>query len=393
MYTVLLAINLSTIFLSLTILFFHRKRIFTVFFLSSFLILLTVIVIIRSIIFFDNSDWLVAIVFTNFTPLYYLIGPFIYFHIRLYLVGKYKFQKRDLIHFIPSILQFINVFPYIISPFAHKLDVANNLQTNVLIIQNIDINTVFPYQVTGFFPPIFILGYGLYCIYRLVTNYALGLEQKVKKLRFNSMSHGWLIYLCIVMILISSANLILTYNLGFISDQVQIKPFALIQSILLVSIPVSLILTPQVLYGIPVNKKKLSNFKPSEVFNSLSAVQSVDVDSLLDRIHDVMDREKPFLSRDFSFDDLVTILNVPKNQVYFCLNEEMNMKFTDLRSHYRVEHAKKMLLEMEKRNITIEAIGIESGFPTRSSFYRAFKAETGITPTEFVEGKFPDFEP
>jgi AraC-like DNA-binding protein len=308
------------------------------------------------------------------------------------LVAKYKFYKRDLIHFIPALLQLINVFPYIISPFAYKLEVANIIQTNILIIRNIDINTVFSYQITGFFPPIFILGYGLYCIYILVTNYALGLEKKVKKLRFNSISHGWLIYLCILMILISSANLILTYNLGFISDQIQIKPFALIQSILLVSIPISLVLTPQVLYGISVNKTKPSNFKTNEAFNSLSAVQGVDFDSLLNRIYDVMDREKPYLSRSFSFEDLVSILGVPKNQVYLCLNEEMNIKFTDLRSHYRVEHAKKILLDMEKRNITIEAIGIESGFPTRSSFYRAFKAETGITPKEFVEGRFSDFE-
>jgi AraC-like DNA-binding protein len=392
MYTVLLAINLSTIFLSMTILFFQRKRIFTVFFLSSFLILLTFIVIVRSIIFYDNPDWLVAIVFTNFTPLYYLIGPFIYFHIRSYLAGYYKFQKRDLIHFIPSTLQLINVFPYIISPFAYKMNVANNIQTNILIIRNIEINTVFPYQLMGFFPPIFILVYGLYCVYTLVTNYTLGLNQKVKKMKFDSISYGWLIYLCFVMILISSANLILTYNLGFISDQVQIKPFILIQSILLVSIPVSLILTPQVVYGIPISKAKLRNSKTSEVFNSCSTVQSADIDSLLNRIHDVMDREKPFLSSDFSLDDLVSILEVPKNQVYLCLNEEMNMKFTDLRSQYRIEHAKKMLLDMDKRNITIEAVGIESGFPTRSSFYRAFKTVTGITPTEFVEGKFPDFE-
>jgi AraC-like DNA-binding protein len=392
MYTVLLTINLSTIFLSLTLLFFQRKKIFTVFFLSSFLILLTFIVIVRSIIFYDNPDWLVAIVFTNFTPFYYLVGPFIYFHIRSYLAGKYKFQNLDLIHFIPSILQLINVFPYIISPFAYKLGIANNMQNNILIIRNIEINTVFPYELTGFFPPMFILGYGLYCIYILVTNFALGFEQKVKKLRFNSISHGWLIYLCIVMILISSANLILTYNLGIIADQTQIKPFVLIQSILLVSIPVSLILTPQVLYGVPVSKKRNNNFKTNEVFNSLSADQGVEKDSIMNRIHDVMDREKPFLARDFSFEDLVSILELPKNQVYLCLNEVMNMKFTDLRSHYRVEHAKKLLLDIEKRNITIEAIGIESGFPTRSSFYRAFKAETGITPMEFVEGKIPDFE-
>jgi AraC-like DNA-binding protein len=49
-----------------------------------------------------------------------------------------------------------------------------------------------------------------------------------------------------------------------------------------------------------------------------------------------------------------------------------------------VEHSKKLLVDLSKKNITIEAIGLESGFPTRSSFYRAFKLETGTTPKEFV---------
>jgi AraC-like DNA-binding protein len=35
--------------------------------------------------------------------------------------------------------------------------------------------------------------------------------------------------------------------------------------------------------------------------------------------------------------------------------------------------------------LTIEAIAQNAGFSTRSSFYNAFKAEIGITPTEFLK--------
>ena len=351
------------------------------------LITISFIVIIRSIIFYENPDWFVAIVFTNFSASYFLVGPFFFFHIRTYLTGHFGVSRKDFIHFVPSILQFANVLPYILTSFEHKLEIAQNLQKNLLFIHLVDVNIFFSYQVTALFPPIFILGYGLYSIYKLVYNYSLGLDQRVKKMKYNAISHGWLIYLCIVIILISAGNLILTYNLSYISDQVQIKPFAFIQSILLVSIPISLILTPQVLYGIAFNKNFGSIFRSNNKPLTKSTPELDKNVSLSDLIHEVMEKDKPFLEHSFSLDDLVTLLNVPKHHVYNCLNEVMNIKFTDLRSHYRVEHAKKMLLEMDKKNITIEAIGIESGFPTRSSFYRAFKAETGITPTEYVEGK------
>jgi AraC-like DNA-binding protein len=35
--------------------------------------------------------------------------------------------------------------------------------------------------------------------------------------------------------------------------------------------------------------------------------------------------------------------------------------------------------------ITIEAIGKQSGFKTRSHFYTVFKEKTGFTPTEYLE--------
>ena len=171
-----------------------------------------------------------------------------------------------------------------------------------------------------------------------------------------------------------------SYNLAFSSNQLELKAFALFQSVFLISIPVSLILTPQVLYGILIQKKL--EVKEKSVGNISPPVQIIE--ELSGKIHEIMKNNKPFLSSDFSLDQLVSLLDVPKHHVYQCLKDTMKIKFTDLRSHYRVEHAKELLVDLSKKNITIEAIGLESGFPTRSSFYRAFKLETGITPKEFV---------
>jgi len=49
---------------------------------------------------------------------------------------------------------------------------------------------------------------------------------------------------------------------------------------------------------------------------------------------------------------------------------------------FRIEAAKKLLQANSK--LTIEAIGQECGFKSKSSFYSAFKKRTGTTPSKFV---------
>ena len=49
----------------------------------------------------------------------------------------------------------------------------------------------------------------------------------------------------------------------------------------------------------------------------------------------------------------------------------------------RVEYSVKLI--KEKNNFSIEAIAEEAGFNSRSTFYRAFYKQFGMTPTEYIE--------
>jgi AraC-like DNA-binding protein len=60
----------------------------------------------------------------------------------------------------------------------------------------------------------------------------------------------------------------------------------------------------------------------------------------------------------------------------------MKIKFTDLRMQLRIEHAKQLLNSGMADLNKLEAVGLESGFASRSNFHIAFKALTGLTPTE-----------
>jgi len=58
------------------------------------------------------------------------------------------------------------------------------------------------------------------------------------------------------------------------------------------------------------------------------------------------------------------------------------MNFFQFVNHYRVEAVKRMLADAGNK-FSIEAIGYECGFSSKSSFYTVFKSMTGETPVSY----------
>ncbi|MEN9349075.1 MAG: hypothetical protein RL372_53 [Bacteroidota bacterium] len=68
-------------------------------------------------------------------------------------------------------------------------------------------------------------------------------------------------------------------------------------------------------------------------------------------------------------------------------NFELNIKFTTLRTQLRIKYATNLLDAGQADDLSMDGIGKKSGFSTRSNFYNAFKTETGMTPSEYLENK------
>jgi AraC-like DNA-binding protein len=104
-----------------------------------------------------------------------------------------------------------------------------------------------------------------------------------------------------------------------------------------------------------------------------------------ERVVALMEQRKPFLEKSFSIRDLAEMLDVPRYLLYRCFKYFLKTRFIDLRTEYRVEHAKRRLLEADIGLTTLEAIGMVCGFATRSSFYRVFSVETGSSPGSYMK--------
>jgi AraC-like DNA-binding protein len=94
------------------------------------------------------------------------------------------------------------------------------------------------------------------------------------------------------------------------------------------------------------------------------------------------ENEKAYLNPDLSMNVLSENLKIPKYQITEVLNTTIGMNFFQFVNHYRVEAVKEMLAD-KKNKFSIEAIGYECGFASKSSFYTEFKNMTGKTPVSY----------
>lgn len=76
-------------------------------------------------------------------------------------------------------------------------------------------------------------------------------------------------------------------------------------------------------------------------------------------------------------------LKMPKAKLSHFLNSHLGVSFTAYINQFRIEEAKQLL--KEEGLLTIEAIGYEVGFGSRSSFFATFKQQTGLSPKKFQE--------
>ncbi|MEL6731557.1 MAG: helix-turn-helix domain-containing protein [Bacteroidota bacterium] len=82
-------------------------------------------------------------------------------------------------------------------------------------------------------------------------------------------------------------------------------------------------------------------------------------------------------------------LNWPINDLSRIINESLGTNFNHLINQHRVEAFKVLAKDPVNRKYSIMGLGEEVGFRSKASFYRAFKQETGMTPSEFIKSQ-PD---
>ena len=105
--------------------------------------------------------------------------------------------------------------------------------------------------------------------------------------------------------------------------------------------------------------------------------------NLMDQMIQLIEEKELWKKEDLRLDDIVQELASNRTYVSTLINSVSGVKFSTLINGYRVAHAKKMLLEHP--DILMDVVAEESGFSSRTAFFRNFKALVGMTPKQWQE--------
>lgn len=103
------------------------------------------------------------------------------------------------------------------------------------------------------------------------------------------------------------------------------------------------------------------------------------------QIIDLMERKKSYLNSEYTLSDMSKELKILPNVLSMVINSKLNCSFNEYINTLRIKTAIELLNKAGKNNLTIEAIAYEAGFNNRTSFYKAFKKQTGKLPKEYLK--------
>ena len=122
----------------------------------------------------------------------------------------------------------------------------------------------------------------------------------------------------------------------------------------------------------------------AEIDDSGFKIDHMVTDNYLIELDSYMQQHKPYLKEDCNIQSVSKQTGIPVHHLSIALNTRVKKNFSDFVNEYRIKEAKRILSSQQDEMVTIETIGIDCGFGSKTTFNRVFKKHSGnLTPSQF----------
>jgi AraC-like DNA-binding protein len=348
--------------------------------------------------------------FTNTHAFFYVIGPCAFFYLRSVLSDNSKLGKIDLLHFALFGISFVGYIPYFFSSWDYKLSIANNILSDDWDMAPFHINRILPHQLDQLLN---VLQTYFYCIalWALLVHHRKTKNNPIINTQQYQLIRKWLLlFTGIVTVItinftVAMANMWLYDSKSIFLDRA--SGALLFAAIVYVGMNMMVMFFPQIMYGLPLTPKDNSiqdpepislvvdtfalaeNYANGSVQNEIegNAVASLFSPEYVENIETLLQesiKKQTYLQPDCSLIKISNEIGIPAHHLTYYFNNICDTSFSDWRNKFRIGYVLKILNQGGVNHLTLEAIGLQAGFASNSTFIRSFKKVAGKTPSKYL---------
>jgi AraC-like DNA-binding protein len=392
----LLFLSITGSVLSIILLSFNARNYRSSVYLGSFFFLISLYSFVQYVIVYSRSISLISIIYLNLAFMIYLIGPMLFWYVRSVLKDNARLKKADIIHLIPSIIVLATSLPYLFTSWAEKGRNAKEILDHVGYLGANKPTALFelvPNSWIYLSRPFLVLAYSLWSgwlVFRFIR-----VKNKLSVFSGQRYMIIWLIVLLGFLLILSTSQLIFIRELFISKDPRLLFTFNVLQMLSLTGLTgllVSPFFFPGILYGMPQMPEtaKKANDMTEEVYLSNELVkkkmpnfESEYLDFIRHKLESYMVEKQPYLDQDCNLAFISARTDIPAHHLSYYFREVKKQSFNEYRNELRIDFAKQLIREGKARELTLEGIGLQSGFSTRNTFFTVFKKVTGETPSAY----------
>ena len=121
-----------------------------------------------------------------------------------------------------------------------------------------------------------------------------------------------------------------------------------------------------------------------------AVIEDANDRKLVDALMRLMGDERIYRHDNISIGTLATKLGIPEYRLRRLINQRLGYRnFNVFLNNHRIEEAKAALSDPTQAEVPVITIAMDAGFQSLGPFNRAFKATTGVTPTEYRRQNAP----
>ncbi|MBL0683913.1 helix-turn-helix domain-containing protein [Aquimarina mytili] len=296
----------------------------------------------------------------TYIPWQWLVAPMFYLF-AYYFLNKESIDKKRL---------FVLIAPFFVITIVHSIQFVYHLYFNPEYqISNYYERGLFLY--TNLISFVHIPGV-IFFMYQMIISYEKKHIGSIEKIKTETTWLKNLIHIGVVIVSIGMLSAIL----GVVLDMKQSY----------YAYPFFISLSLWIYWVGYVGINRSSSSEKLKKLQSTSSSKKMGYDTFA-KINEYIITEKKYLSVDINLNAIADRFEISNGYLSQLINANTNKSFNDHINELRVEAAKKMLIDKRYDNYTIESIGIECGFKSKSNFYSTFKKFSGQTPNQFKKAK------